>query len=34
MMLVFSLFSARKDTIYSPKYCPFSPKNIHYFTIE
>ena len=33
-MLVFSLFSARKNTIFSPKYHPFPPKNTHYLTIE
>ena len=33
-MLVFSLFSARKNTIFSPKIHPFPPKNTHYLTIE
>ena len=33
-MLVFSLFSAHKNTIFSPKYHPFPPKNTHYLTVE
>ena len=32
-MLVFSLFSARKNTIFSPKYHLFSPKNTHNLTV-